>query len=132
MRVITFSRFFPVYHPRKGEPTGFIEKILTAQKIHTIRCGNRWRKGDVFSARFWTDKPYKSKQQEFAVIKIKKVFDIEINITTVLVNGFPINNLTFREIAENDGLQFEDFRNWFPKDKIFTGQIICWNENIEY
>lgn len=28
MRVITFSRFFPSNHPRKGEPTFFVEKIL--------------------------------------------------------------------------------------------------------
>lgn len=27
MRVITFSRHFPSYHPRKGEPTHFVEKI---------------------------------------------------------------------------------------------------------
>ncbi|MES2382366.1 MAG: hypothetical protein V4538_15070 [Bacteroidota bacterium] len=26
-RVITFSRVFPSYHPRKGEPTNFVEKI---------------------------------------------------------------------------------------------------------
>ncbi len=27
-KVITFSRTFPSYHPRKGEPTYFVEKIL--------------------------------------------------------------------------------------------------------
>lgn len=27
MKVLTFSRFFPAYHPRKGEPTFFVEKI---------------------------------------------------------------------------------------------------------
>ena len=27
MAVITYSRFFPTYHPRKGEPTFFVEKI---------------------------------------------------------------------------------------------------------
>jgi len=26
-RVLTFSRTFPSYHPRKGEPTYFVEKI---------------------------------------------------------------------------------------------------------
>jgi len=29
-RVITFSRTFPAYHPRKGEPTYFVEKIWNA------------------------------------------------------------------------------------------------------
>lgn len=27
MRVTTFSRYFPSYHPRKGEPTNFVFKI---------------------------------------------------------------------------------------------------------
>jgi hypothetical protein len=26
-KVITFSRYFPAYHPRKGQPTEFVEKI---------------------------------------------------------------------------------------------------------
>lgn len=30
MAVITFSRVFPSYHPRKGEPTFFVEQILNA------------------------------------------------------------------------------------------------------
>lgn len=28
-RVLTFSRFFPAYHPKKGEATYFVEKILS-------------------------------------------------------------------------------------------------------
>ena len=41
--VLTVSRFFPVNHPRSGEPTGFVEAIENNTKIHTIR-GNleRW------------------------------------------------------------------------------------------
>ncbi|HUM52277.1 MAG TPA: hypothetical protein PK431_10695 [Chitinophagales bacterium] len=36
-RVITFSRVFPSYHPRKGEETFFVEKILNgiAPKMHS-------------------------------------------------------------------------------------------------
>lgn len=29
-KVITFSRVFPAYHPRKGEPTYFVEAILNS------------------------------------------------------------------------------------------------------
>jgi len=25
-----------------------------------------------------------------------------------------------------------DLLNWFPNNKDFEGEIICWNENIEY
>jgi hypothetical protein len=27
MKPILFSRFFPAYHPKKGQPTYFVEKI---------------------------------------------------------------------------------------------------------
>jgi len=33
-KVITFSRTFPAYHPRKGEPTYFVEAILTELGIN--------------------------------------------------------------------------------------------------
>lgn len=91
-KVMTFSRYFPAYHPRKGEPTYFVEQIqnslismnweidlykdinppmkflesLTKENVgykhHTIRAGNRWKVGDKFSPRVWSGKPYNSKQ----------------------------------------------------------------------
>ncbi len=47
------------------------------------------------------------------------------------------------EIAKNDGLNISDFYKWFltrrtkqqkldNESKVFSGQIICWNENIIY
>ncbi len=107
-RVITFSKVFPSYHFRKGEPTFFIEKFLNsiyknkdipygfytlkkydelnltfdeteADKHHTIRLGNRWKSGDFFSPRVWSGKPYNSKQIIIAPdTEIKNVWDIEI------------------------------------------------------
>ncbi len=77
-KVITFSRAFPAYHPRKGEPTFFREKFLHSLLIqgkidlkspyvngielnlkafsegiknHTIREGNRFKAGEYFSPR---------------------------------------------------------------------------------
>lgn len=32
-KIITFSRNFPAYHPRKGQPTHFVEKVLTSLGI---------------------------------------------------------------------------------------------------
>lgn len=103
MKVITFSRTFPKYHPKAGQPTYFVEKIVKSlhlsglrpwdipdeifskemyyivdPKGHTIRAGNRWRVGDKFSPRVWSGKPYASKQIQFAVpIEIKKIWDIK-------------------------------------------------------
>ena len=38
-RVIIFSRYFPSYHPRKGDPTFFIEKIWKELKTGNHRDG---------------------------------------------------------------------------------------------
>lgn len=162
-RVIIVSRKFPVAHPRKGEPTFFMEKIWASladitegfkipdhctdwdwheyynamPKHHTIRSGNRWKEGDKFSPRIWSDKPYASKQIIIAPdIEIKKIWNFEWYGLTVLLNDKPVNSLTLSEIAFNDGLSKKDFNDWFnihPKGKNgFKGQILCWNENINY
>lgn len=84
--VLTVSRHFPAKHPRRGESTFFPARIQNGlgdshyiqsptSKIHTIRANyDLWKKridevnaGEaVLSLRYWTGKPYNSKQQEFA------------------------------------------------------------------
>jgi len=91
-KVITFSRQFPAYHPRAGQPTLFVEKLWESiylsnvgwegfwplvnsgngfdiglhgkyqPKHHTIRATHQWKAGDKFSPRVWSGKPYNSKQ----------------------------------------------------------------------
>src|SRR5688572_890388 len=103
MKVITFSRFFPKQHVRAGDATEFVEKIWEGlgffdghsilpdvfekwadgsftPKWHTIRAGNRWKVGDVFSPRVWSGVPYKSKQIEIVPggIKIEKLWNFKI------------------------------------------------------
>lgn len=136
MKVITFSKVFPKSHPSSGKPTSFVEKILTNRKVHTIRAGKRWKVGDIFSARTWTGKPYKSKQESFLEpVEIKKVWDIDIYETMeVFINGKFYCNYGSELIvglASNDGLDEMDFKCWFM-DLPFSGQIICWKENINY
>jgi hypothetical protein len=174
-KVITFSRTFPAYHPRKGEPTNFVEKVLYGLikgnvpgcgtellknpivnikalnpdeiKSHTIREGNRFKKGDYFSPAIWGDNinpkngrtgPYQSKQIKFAPdIEIKNVWDIEMKTRLderykmpyciFLVNDQPVDASI---LALHDGLDLVDLLSWFIKP--FKGQIICWNENIKY
>lgn len=168
-RVITFSRVFPAYHPRKGEPTYFVEKIwkslsdqgltmptelekayneafpcqFTEQehihyhkpKGHTIRSGNRWKAGDKFSPRVWSGKPYASKMITIAPdIEIKKVWNITINLISrpyFTVNGVGLKTEQVYELAVNDGLSLEELKAWF-KGGYMVGQIICWDESIEY
>lgn len=90
--VIILSQTFPVKHPRRGEPTGFVDKIREAlnyvkyfgiegmqptkrAKIHTMRTNwNLWSKRfrkiyegkACLSLRVWSGKPYHSKQIEIA------------------------------------------------------------------
>lgn len=69
--VITISKKFPGYHPRKGDPTYFSSGIVSRRKKHTIR-GNYalWKKRfdeiaagrAKLSLREWIGKPYCSKQ----------------------------------------------------------------------
>jgi hypothetical protein len=176
MRVTTFSRTFPATHPRKGEPTQFVEKVLLSlievgqismskaveigrqlnlegfqsinelrqldlrPKHHTIRAGHRWKAGDWFSPRFWTGKPYASKQAEFAPgIEIIKVWPFEVHADGLFsIDGRLVTSIAeWNAIANNDGLNFVDFDDWLllpakKKAKPFDGQIICWNPDINY
>ena len=165
-RVITFSRTFPATHPRKGEPTFFVERIwkslyklnltgdaldvcinnyfkevgellayndIANTKYHTVRSGRRWKVGDKFSPRVWSGKPYCSKQIIIAPdIEIKKIYKFECDINGVFSIDDIYVDVTSMDVPANDGLSTEDFLNWFPVDNPFSGQIICWDENIEY
>ena len=112
-KVILFSRVFPKYHPKVGKPTYFVEKItkslhkqglkpcdidsnifdedvyhIANSKHHTIRNGNRWKAGDKFSPRVWSDKPYKSKQIILSDdIEIKKIYDFVIKDHVFFIDG---------------------------------------------
>lgn len=171
-RVITFSRVFPKYHPKAGQPTYFVEKLtkcfhideihklfdvpvpdfdkaiyyLSTGKRHTIRAGRRWKKGDIFSPRVWSEKPYKSKQIQIApdtVITSTHLFEIYSTDKHchILIDGkewLSSNGNDFDSLMWNDGLSPDDFRHWFQlspeykKHKSFQGQIICWSNAVSY
>lgn len=156
-----FSRVFPVYHTKKGEPTFFVEKILKSinsskiqsklivqdalsifnsenylgcnPKNHTIRSGNRFKKGDFFSPRVWSDKPYKSKQIIlFEDVEVLKVWNIEIDENKCFYIEGKLLSVGYEKIlASNDGLSIEDLESWFSKLP-FSGQIICWSDSVLY
>ena len=179
-RVITFSRQFPSYHPKKGEPTYFVEQICNSlnrmgyaieeidclcmdniglhdsvktQKHHTIRAGSRWKAGDKFSPRVWSGRPYNTPQvtisEDVEVIKTWKIeiyyfpdLDVEVPFEVFINDRFycEVGSIAWDEIAKNDGLSGQDLTAWFVKKNfkfikgvpIFSGQIICWNEKINY
>jgi hypothetical protein len=135
--VLTVSRYFPSYHKRKGDRTFFIEKIkpelelnkelpwpYEGEKIHTIR-GNYplWEKrieeiqkgNAILSIRYWSGNPYRSKQVEF--MKLDKSSSIGLqkltqpdNFAMAVINNTSVD---WETIAKNDGLNFDDFYEWF-------------------
>lgn len=116
-KVITFSRYFPKYHPKAGQPTYFVEQIynsiyrdksgdwsdapgdtsnyvvelehtILGRKHHTIRQGNRFKVGDKFSPRVWSGKPYRSPQIIIAPdIEVVKEYKFKIEII-LLEDGY--------------------------------------------
>lgn len=140
---ITLSRVFPQTHSRRGEPTGFSDKLASGAKKHTIRRNyDLWRLnaekmqrgGYTLSIRQWIDKPYRSKQREIHTqnepIRVQKVvmhYDSKNDSINVSVE----HNLVDAEyIAKNDGLSLEDFKDWFfgsvrhKEDADFKGVVI--------
>lgn len=144
-KVITFSKAFPAYHPRKGEPTLFRDKVLLSlnefqtgddlsPKYHTIRSGHRWKVDEWFSPREWSEKPYRSKQDIITDdILIKRIYNFRIKDFRFWLNGYSIGSTspTMKEIAKNDGLELNDLIEWFRYPNDFDGQIICWRD-IKY
>ena len=127
---------------------GDFTKYDVPPKWHTIRAnrkdGKLWKVGDFFKPVVWSGKPYYSKQIQFAPpIEIKKVWDIQIEFIGKRIDvQLPTDKpgqfllLSAGDVAKNDGLDVHDFIDWFaihPKKKeVFKGQIICWNESINY
>lgn len=115
-------------------------------KHHTIRAGSRFKPGDMASLRVWTGLPRRSKQIEFAQVEVKKTWPVNIHIVGkellwqlpgIGTGGFDTLSEGLNIISQNDGMEVQDFIDWFaihPKkqEQKFTGQIICWNETIEY
>ena len=129
--VITVSEFFPKTHNKSGLPTGFIDKIGSKIKKHTIR-GNYelWKKrideiqkgNAVLSVRYWTGKPYNSKHKEVYVfgkdsgIGIQRLTfkDKEFLGEIAISPDYDIwHSYTVKNLAKNDGLEYEDFKEWF-------------------
>ncbi len=125
--VIILSETFPEFHKRKGESTGFIEAIKIDYKIHTIRANYPlWRKRfeeiqagkACLSIRYWSGKPYRSKQVELSRLTWVDGIGVQMlelpnaDFEFLVINGKP-SRVNEKELARNDGLAIEDFKEWF-------------------
>lgn len=144
---IVVAKAFPKVHRRAGEPTHFASKIVNGEKIHTIR-GNydlwavnaeKMQSGRyVLSVHQWSGIPYRSKQREIfnteehigvehvTMRYIDKTDSIEVTIEDRCLSQAEIETL-----AQNDGTEIEDFKDWFfqkqrklHEDGTFNGVIV--------
>ncbi|MDE5869264.1 MAG: hypothetical protein K2H18_03445 [Muribaculaceae bacterium] len=119
--VIILSKVFPKGHIRQGEMTGFREKLISGEKIHTIRTNyGLWRQrikevknGEAcISLRQWQDKPYRSKQIEIARLTKENGVGIEsISLPPIGQLSYALDS--FPGLDAHDGLSKEDWLSWF-------------------
>lgn len=101
--------------------TGGLNAISIFSKIHTIRANYElWKKRSekinkgeaVLSVRYWTGKPYNSKQREVFVFEKIGVEKIQLDALGWFIDDID-SDYTTKEFAKNDGLSVEDFKSWF-------------------
>lgn len=107
-------------------------------KWHTVRNGQRFKPGDIIRPCVWKLKGGRFTKGNTLIqfapdIEVKKTWSFRINRAGNYFIGK--NKLTLEQlkrVAKNDGFDnADDFECWFPK-KVFAGQIICWNDKIQY
>lgn len=157
------SRYFPKGHPKEGQPTYFVEKILKGlhllgkvtiediqkqnikdfdwhvfetcyPKIHTCRASlkswieiiDKVKSGEfILELYYWSDRPYHKDENGigmvvFATIDkdcgcgVQELLFEECNILAPIASeGHWYKGLTLEELAQNDGLNPDDFKAWF-------------------
>lgn len=124
--VIILSSFFPVTHPRAGQPTGFEQAYREGRKTTTIRLNYPlWEKRFKFinkgeaciSLRTWTGKPYRSKQRVIDTLTVGEGVGLSLfqeYKSLFFADGHLVG---YREVAEADGLSWFDFNAWFDTEK---------------
>lgn len=130
--VIMVSQRFPLGHIREGYPTGFEEKILSGEKIHTIRANTAiWKKRvakvqkgkAVIELRRWEGKPYRSGQtlirrltQDDGVGFQEVLLSRKVEgMTARVLEDKAARNISLYTLAKNDGLDTASFISWFSQ-----------------
>lgn len=109
-----------------GEPTDFVEKILSGEKIHTIRedPGCRWKAGmHIHFATGVRTKQYK----QFHSAVCTKVEELEMDSGEVFViNRTSQKKIDIQLLAKNDGLTREQFNAFFFHPIPYYMRLIHW------
>jgi hypothetical protein len=120
-----FPRLFPTAHSRGGEQTHFIENVMAGDKIHMIRrFYDRWKVLSEKTSRRpysidlcqYTDRQrprfhrIASIDAPLAVQRIRMLYSEQTGDVRVFVDG---KEIPIEQIAQNDGLTVDDFKEWF-------------------
>lgn len=162
--VLTLSQKFPSKHPNHGEPTNFNNQLLNAvwrahnmsvcfpqfgMKLHTIRANYElWRKRfeqieagkAILSVRYWTGKPYASKQMEICKLTNKDGIGLQqirfahYNDGNTYLDCAHIGGRDVKGelIAVNDGLNYQDWSNWFKSYDLSKPLAVIHFTNFRY
>ncbi len=115
---------------KEGLPTYFKEQIIQHLKLHTIRANYEfWRKrfrkiaaGEaVLSIREWVGKPYAKGSTQRELFRLTREDGIGIQKLRIYEHEpFPFvyadkytRPIEWKELANNDGLSLNDWREWF-------------------
>jgi hypothetical protein len=112
------------------------------EKLHTIRSGHHFKKGDMIQLAVWSGKPYASPQIKICPpLEVVQVYDFNIindidDLTWIDIRNkyyhrldMDINQSVLPMVAQNDGLSTQEFLDWFQVGKKeFKGQVICWKD----
>lgn len=119
----------------------FVEQILSGEKIHTIRRDekNRWQAGKKIH--FWLYNPRNTSKNPYQFheaycMGVQEVKMKRWNFLGALKNDRVIMNIDkmwvpqimIESVAENDGLTYEELREWFVPEEMpsYDGKIIHW------
>ena len=122
------SKVFLKGMPNEGEETGFVRKIHSGDKKHTIRTNYEYweymfdqiqQDRAYLSVRYWSGKPYRSKH---VIVKdFYKKDGIGLEKLEFTNNGAKINGrsnlVDLSDLAENDGLSYKQLLTWFKEEQ---------------
>ncbi|MBR4552396.1 MAG: hypothetical protein IKO20_01570 [Bacteroidaceae bacterium] len=127
---LTLSKVFPSNHAKAGMPTFFEEQFIKHTKLHTIRANyDLWKKRfeqiaagkACLSVRQWVGKPYGKGSTQREIVRLTREDGIGIQKLRIYEHEpFPFvyadrytRPVGWQELAANDGLSLNDWREWF-------------------
>ncbi|MGO3285920.1 MAG: hypothetical protein ACTIK4_13415 [Mesonia sp.] len=125
---INYSKYYPW-----KEKADFENKIISGQKIHTVRRTNWGAKPGAVLSHGEKIGGWGYKRREFLINKCTDVQDVELifNGRKVIAAKVDGSKADWKLIAKNDGLTEEQFSKWFynyAEKGIFRGFIIHWTD----